>query len=77
MAINYDKLMAWPFEDVRHHYTQRDTMLYALGVGLGTDPTNETELRFVYEKDLLALPTLLGCCKSSAFSIVRPLRCWA
>ena len=58
MAINYDKLMAWPFKDVRHHYTQRDTMLYALGVGLGTDPLNETELRFVYEKNLLTLPTL-------------------
>jgi acyl dehydratase len=58
MAINYDKLMAWPFEDVRHRYTQRDTMLYALGIGLGADPTDEAELRFVYEKDLLALPTL-------------------
>ena len=58
MAINYDKLMAWPFEDVRHRYTQRDTMLYALGVGLGCDPCDETELRFVYEKNLLALPTL-------------------
>lgn len=58
MAINYDQLMAWPFEDVHHRYTQQDTMLYALGVGLGTDPTNETELRFVYEKNLLALPTL-------------------
>jgi acyl dehydratase len=33
-------------------------MLYALGVGLGADPTDETELRFVYEKNLLALPTL-------------------
>lgn len=58
MAINYDKLMAWPFEDVHHRYTQRDTMLYALGIGLGTDPTNEAELRFVYEKSLVALPTL-------------------
>ncbi len=58
MAINYDKLMAWPFEDVRHRYTQRDTMLYALGIGLGADPTNEAELRFVYEKNLVALPTL-------------------
>jgi acyl dehydratase len=58
MAINHDKLMAWPFEDVRHRYTQRDTMLYALGLGLGADPTDEDELRFVYEKDLVALPTL-------------------
>lgn len=57
MTINYDKLMAWPFEDVRHRYTARDTMLYALGLGLGTTPTDEDELRFVYEKNLQALPT--------------------
>lgn len=58
MAINYDKLMAWPFEDVRHRYTKRDTMLYALGLGLGADPMDEAELRFVYENDLVALATL-------------------
>jgi acyl dehydratase len=58
VAINYDKLMAWPFEDVRHRYTRRDTMLYALGLGLGADPMDEAELRFVYEKDLVALATL-------------------
>lgn len=58
MTINYDKLMSWPFHDVRQRYTRRDTMLYALGVGLGSDPTNESELRFVYEKNLLALPTM-------------------
>lgn len=58
MAIDYDKLMAWPFEDVRHTYTQRDTMLYALGLGLGADPMDEAELRYVYEKSLVALPTL-------------------
>ncbi len=57
MAINYDKLMAWPFADVRHRYTTRDTMLYALGIGLGADPMNEAELRFVYEKNLCVLPT--------------------
>lgn len=57
MAINYDKLMAWPFEDVCHRYTTRDTMLYALGIGLGADPMNEAELRFVYEKNLCVLPT--------------------
>lgn len=58
MPIDHDKLMAWPFADVRQSYTRRDTLLYALGVGLGQNPTDEDELRFVYEKDLLALPTL-------------------
>lgn len=33
-------------------YTERDVMLYALGVGCGTD-----ELDFVYEKNLKVLPT--------------------
>jgi len=36
---------------VEHTYTQRDVMLYALGVGCGTD-----DLQFVYERDLKVLP---------------------
>jgi len=38
-------------------------MLYALGVGLGHDPTDRAQLDFVYEKNLKSLPTfacLLG-----------------
>src|SRR5574338_273001 len=37
---------------VTHHYTQRDVMLYALGVGCGTD-----DLKFTYERELEVLPT--------------------
>ncbi len=37
---------------VTHTYTERDVLLYALGVGAGTD-----ELRFTYEQDLKVLPT--------------------
>jgi acyl dehydratase len=33
-------------------------MLYALGLGLGSDPLDEEQLRFVYEKDLRALPMM-------------------
>lgn len=58
MAVDYEKLMAWPTPDIRQKLTRRDTMLYALGVGLGADPLDERQLRFVYEKDLLALPTM-------------------
>jgi acyl dehydratase len=37
---------------VTHTYTERDVMLYALGVGAGTD-----ELQFTYDRDLKVLPT--------------------
>jgi acyl dehydratase len=33
-------------------------MLYALGLGFGSDPMDEAELAFVYEKGLKAAPTL-------------------
>ena len=39
-------------------YGDKDVMLYALGVGMGRDPMNETELAFVYEKNLKAVPTM-------------------
>jgi acyl dehydratase len=58
MAIDLDRLMALEFPDVEHSYAAKDTILYALGLGLGQDPLNETELGFVYEKDLQALPTM-------------------
>ena len=63
MAIVYDKLMALKIPDAEHSYGVKDTMLYALGVGLGHDPTDRQQLDFVYEKNLKALPTfacLLG-----------------
>ena len=39
-------------EPITHTYTERDVMLYALGIGAGTD-----ELPFTYERDLKVLPT--------------------
>ena len=63
MAIVYDKLMALKIPDAEHTYNVKDTMLYALGVGVGQDPTDRAQLDFVYEKNLKALPTfscLLG-----------------
>lgn len=58
MALHADKLLNWPFVDVVHRYSDRDTMLYALGVGLGSDPLDAGQLRFTFEKDLRALPTM-------------------
>ncbi|OGA25091.1 MAG: 3-alpha,7-alpha,12-alpha-trihydroxy-5-beta-cholest-24-enoyl-CoA hydratase [Betaproteobacteria bacterium RIFCSPLOWO2_02_FULL_67_26] len=58
MAIHYEKLVRWEIPEVEQHLTRRDTILYALGVGLGADPCDADQLRFVYENGLQALPTM-------------------
>ncbi len=57
MAVDYQKLLDYPVPEVRQKYTRKDTMLYALGVGLGADPMDEQQLRYVYEDGLQVLPT--------------------
>jgi acyl dehydratase len=57
MSIVYDKLIALNIPDVEHSYTEKDAILYALGLGLGQDPTSADQLAFVYEKNLKVLPT--------------------
>lgn len=54
----YERLLQYKIPEIEHTLTPRDTMLYALGVGLGADPMDEKQLRFVYEKNLAALPTM-------------------
>jgi acyl dehydratase len=58
VALNYAKLKDWKEPPLQHSYGARDSILYALGVGLGADPLDEEQLRFVYEKGLKALPTM-------------------
>lgn len=48
----------WPFTEVRQTYGQVDSIHYALAVGYGADPMDSQQLRFVYERDLLAVPTM-------------------
>ena len=38
-------------------YGDREVMLYAISLGLGRDPLNATELKFVYEDALQVIPT--------------------
>lgn len=58
MPIDYEKLKNWKFADLTHSYGKRDTILYALALGYGDDPLNEDDLRLVYEKNLLTLPSM-------------------
>lgn len=53
--MHYPEILAIAPEPVEFAYDEKFTMLYALGLGCGVDGG---ELRFVYEKDLQALPTM-------------------
>lgn len=65
--LDYQAVKNWDFGDLSHSYTQRDTMLYALGVGLGADPMDAGQLRFVFEKDLQALPSMVAVLGTPGF----------
>lgn len=61
MTATYESLMALTKRDVPFTYTERDTMLYALAVGMGRDPVNADELHYVFEGDgLQSVPTQAG-----------------
>jgi acyl dehydratase len=59
MPLDAQKIQNWKFPEIEHTYTEKDTILYALGVGCAADPNAEPDdLKYVYEKGLLALPTM-------------------
>lgn len=65
--MDYDKTMAWRSGDVRHSYTAKDTILYALGLGVGANPLDPAQLKFTYEKELVTLPTMAAVLASPGF----------
>jgi acyl dehydratase len=72
MPIDSSTLLNWPFPDIEHTYTQRDAMLYALGVGLGDPAGDPRQLRFVYEAGMAALPSLCVVLGTPGFWIKDP-----
>jgi hypothetical protein len=66
MPINYDALMSTSVLDEPYEYTEKDTMLYAIGVGFGSDPVDQHELHYVSE--LRALRTVPSICTVSSVS---------
>lgn len=55
--MHVDKVLTYRFEATRPRYTQRDVMLYALGVNAALDPLDAAELRYVFEEGLVTLPS--------------------
>ncbi len=72
MAIDYQKLKNRKFADVVQTYTARDTMLYALGIGMGMDPLDRNELPYVYEENLRMVPTMPVVLGTPGFWVKEP-----
>jgi acyl dehydratase len=59
VPIDADKLLRFRIPETRQTLTRRDTAFYALSVGVGQDPMDERQLRFVdHRRDLVALPSM-------------------
>ena len=56
--ITFENLKSLKATNVPYAYTERDSMLYSLAVGMGRDPLDLNELNFVYERrdGLLTIP---------------------
>ncbi len=57
MALDYARIKHWAFPEIRQSYAAKDSIFYALGLGLGEDPVDARQLRYVYEDGLKAFPT--------------------
>jgi acyl dehydratase len=58
--IDADKLLNFQIPDVYQEWRKRDTILYALSVGLGQNPIDEQQLDFVDQhRSLIAVPAMV------------------
>ncbi|GAC1582852.1 MAG: MaoC/PaaZ C-terminal domain-containing protein [Sphingomicrobium sp.] len=56
MTFDPERLISHRFPTVRQSYDRRDTILYALGIGLGLDPLDEYDLDYLLETREAILP---------------------
>ena len=66
MPIDREKALAHQFPEGEGGYSRDDVILYHLGVGAGVPPTDERELAYTYEKNLVVLPSFTTVANSGA-----------
>ncbi|MGC8524617.1 MAG: MaoC/PaaZ C-terminal domain-containing protein [Acidibrevibacterium sp.] len=73
MAIDPEKLLNYPIPEVRQQVTQRDTIFYALSIGLGQDPMDRRQLDFLdHHRGLKAFPSIAVVLGHPGFWAARP-----
>lgn len=72
MTFDPEVLRAHPIPVAEQRLTARDCILYALSLGIGHDPLDPSDLRFVYETDLLAHPMMANVLGYPGFWLKHP-----
>ncbi len=71
--IDPDRLLAFPIPEIRQRVTPRDTILYALSIGLGQDPMDARQLDFVDQhRALRAVPSMAVVLGQPGFWLADP-----
>lgn len=60
------------FPMLRQSYGAKDAILYALALGYGSDPIDEEQLRYVYERELRIVPTFANVLCHPGFWVGDP-----
>ncbi len=58
MTVTHEGLMACQSLGKEYTYTDRDSMLYAVGIGMNADQMDRAQLDFTYERNLKAMPSM-------------------
>ena len=70
--MDLDKIKRFKIPDTYHSYNWKDTVLYALGLGYGSDPMDADDLHFVYERDLMTVPSICNTLAHPGFWLNTP-----
>jgi len=73
VPIDYDTLLNFPIPDEHQVLTRQDTILYALSIGLGSDPMDRRRLDFVDQhRALKAVPSIVVVLGHPGFWLANP-----
>jgi len=70
--MNLEAIKAHRIEPIEHAYTAKDSILYALALGYGSQPADPRELQFVYERGLKAVPSISVVLAHPGFWVSAP-----
>lgn len=72
--IDYGALLAREFPMIEQTYSSKDAALYALGLGVGSDPLNPMHLKAIYERhdDFAVMPAMVNVLAYPGFWAMEP-----